>query len=430
MAPKRLVAISNGRVMGHVEQDAHGQLRFVYDPSWPTFNLAHPLSLSMPLSVAEHPHRAIFPFLSGLLPDNRAVRKRWAESYGGSPRNPFSLLWHRLGEDCAGAVQFVNPDRLDEIRPFIQWVESADVAAQLRFLRTDPAAPRIPGDPRRFSLAGMRPKTALIHRNVRWGVSVGHIATTHILKTPVDDFPRILENEHICLRLAAAVGLPVVDSRIERFEDETAIAIARFDRATLALKLFRLHQEDMCQALAIVPEKNYEGGGGPGVAQVVELLQTHSTNAEADVNTFIGALIFNWLIGGIDGHAKNYSLHLRPHRNFRLAPLYDLTSILPYANRGGRFDLRQTGFAMKIGGEYIVDRVGPAQWATMAATLGLDRNALFHRLIDMAERFPDVMRAVAGQAVDDGLDQSFTQLLAELIVDRARRCLDRLRVVI
>ena len=75
--------------------------------------------------------------------------------------------------------------------------------------------------------------------------------------------------------------------------------------------------------------------------------------AEDAVRRFADALIWNWLIGGTDAHAKNYSLLLAGNQ-IRLAPLYDIASALPYGTHE-----RKLRFAMKLGGDYR--RVSAAQ---------------------------------------------------------------------
>jgi len=89
-------------------------LRLRYDDDWRTAREAFPLSLSMPLVVAEHGHEPIEAFLWGLLPDNELVLDRWARRFQVSARNAFALISH-VGEDCAGAVQFVRPERLSQL---------------------------------------------------------------------------------------------------------------------------------------------------------------------------------------------------------------------------------------------------------------------------------------------------------------------------
>src|ERR1035437_9306060 len=104
----------------------------------------------------------------------------------------------------------------------------------------------------------------------------------------------------------------------------------------------------MCQALGLHPTRKYESDGGPGARKIAELLREQSSNPEEDMQSFVDANIFNWLIAGTDAHAKNYALLLGGGGAVRLAPVYDLASILPYQT----VDLQKAKLAMKIGGEY------------------------------------------------------------------------------
>jgi serine/threonine-protein kinase HipA len=65
----------------------------------------------MPLASPEHGNRVVSPYLSNLLPDNTDILRRWRQRYGVRSHSPFALLEH-VGEDCAGAIQYVRPDRL------------------------------------------------------------------------------------------------------------------------------------------------------------------------------------------------------------------------------------------------------------------------------------------------------------------------------
>jgi hypothetical protein len=69
----------------------------------------------MPLGSTEHGHARIEAFLWGLLPDNDRVLENWGRRFQVSPRNVFRLITH-VGEDCAGAVQFVRAERLEELQ--------------------------------------------------------------------------------------------------------------------------------------------------------------------------------------------------------------------------------------------------------------------------------------------------------------------------
>src|SRR5208283_4142696 len=284
---KELIAILDGRETGRVVRDNRGRLSFTYKEAWRTAADAYPLSISMPLALAEHPNAKIDPFLWGLLPDNEIVLGNWARKFHVSPRNAFSLI-ACVGEDCAGAVQFVQPERLDAIMsaaPPIEWLDEAEIARRLRALREDQSAWRAPRDTGQFSLAGAQPKTALLFDNKKWGVPSGRVPTTHILKPPSGEFDGHAENEHFSLELARALGLPVVDSRIMHFKDEIAIVVERYDRVRISGTLHRVHQEDICQALSIPPTRKYQNEGGPGIRDIVDLLRENSSMSKEDVTT-------------------------------------------------------------------------------------------------------------------------------------------------
>lgn len=110
-----LVVMLDGATVGTVTQGRAGQFAMRYDEQWRAASDATPLSLSMPLAQQVHAGPVVRAFMEGLLPDNEHVLERWAREYQVSARNPFALLQH-VGEDCAGAAQFVRPDRTDLLR--------------------------------------------------------------------------------------------------------------------------------------------------------------------------------------------------------------------------------------------------------------------------------------------------------------------------
>jgi serine/threonine-protein kinase HipA len=415
-----LVALLDGKEVGRVHNDARGRLTFVYGDEWRNAAEAYPLSLSMPLAAKEHGRTVVEAFLWGLLPDNERVLARWAAKFQVSARNVFGLISH-VGEDCAGAVQFVIPERLNALRggkeDKVEWLDESDIAMRLKTLREDHAAWRLPRDTGQFSLAGAQPKTALLLQNDRWGIPSGRIPTTHILKPPTGHFDGHAENEHICLTLARNLGLPTAQSKVMRFGDEIAIVIERYDRQPKGNDIIRVHQEDICQALGIMPTKKYQNEGGPSAVNIAELLRTYSTDRQDDLDTFIAALGFNWLIAGTDAHAKNFSL-LLSGRSIRLAPLYDLASILPY----DEFDLRKVKLAMKIGGEYKLSHIALRQWQKFARETRVDAGKVAEILTRMAGQLPDEVNAVRRRAREEGLDEAIIERLAAQLVERAVQC--------
>jgi serine/threonine-protein kinase HipA len=487
-----IIALLDGREVGRVQQ-LRGRLGFRYAESWRLAEGAYPLSISLPLSQAEHGHAPVAAFLWGLLPDNEIVLQRWARQFGVSPRNPYALI-REVGEDCAGAVQFVSEDRLQDISAGtsdgIAWLTEDEVAMRLALLRDDAGAGRLAGDTGRFSLAGAQPKTALLFDGQRWGVPSGRIPTSHILKPALPDLVGHVENEHVCLNLARAFGLPAARSEARMFGNQQAIVIERYDRVDMramaaeaaaraaaqtvraatveahadaaanvagtagfaaeaaaaaadaamyaelakTVLLYRVHQEDLCQALGLLPARKYQQDGGPGYAVLFDLLRSvvsagrrppdrHGSMRPAsavaeDVATFRDAFILNWLIGGTDAHAKNFSLLLGGRGLVRLAPLYDLATALVYP----QIDPFRIRMAMSVGGEYRLEQIGPRHWRRFAAEARLDAAALMGRIAEMAAALPDLLSDEVRRARATGLGHTVLDRMMDVLAVRARLC--------
>ena len=256
-----------------------------------------------------------------------------------------------VGEDCAGAIQFVRPERLDwilsgELDSLTPLTEE-DLAQRIIDLKSQ--ARSIPTQIQgRFSLAGAQTKDALYQKYGLWFVPGGRIPSTHILKPELDEFDHHSLNEHFCLQLAAKVGLIRAESRIIEIGGKQVLCVKRYDRTIdPGGNIIRWHQEDTRQAMGRYPNQKYQADGGPGVAEIVGLLDRFSDDREDDISRFIMALALNWVIAGTDAHSKNYSL-LHGAGNFlRLAPAYDLASWLPYQRDANSTKVK---LAMKIGG--------------------------------------------------------------------------------
>jgi serine/threonine-protein kinase HipA len=415
-----LVILADGRVMGKIRRSRAGRLTLVYDESWRSRNDAYPLSLSMPLVIAEHEHARIEPWLWGLLPDNEMILNRWGQRFHVSPRNVFALLG-AVGEDCAGAIQLAAPDRvpalLEADQGAVEWLSTSDIAERLALLRKDQSAWRAAGDTGQFSLAGAQPKTALLFDGARWGVPSGRWPTTHILKPPIEAFDGHAENEHLCLALAQSLGLPAARSQVLHFKDEVAIVIERYDRLRSDTGIRRLHQEDLCQALGLPPTKKYQNEGGPGVGAMLDVIRTHSGEPQEDAWTFARALMFNWLIGGTDAHAKNFSMLIGAGGRARLAPLYDVASALAYD-----FDPKKLKLAVKIGGKYPLEEIGYRQWDKFASEAHLPKQEVLLACRDMAHSLAQAIHGIAERARKEEIDHPVVPRMVKALGERAERC--------
>jgi serine/threonine-protein kinase HipA len=231
-----------------------------------------------------------------------------------------------------------------------------------------------------------------------------------------------VENEHACLELAGALGLPAARSRVVQFEDQIAIVVERYDRLRTDTGFTRIHQEDLCQALGIPPTHKYENEGGPGVDAVVDLLRSNSRAAAEDIETLVGALALNWIIGGTDGHAKNYSILIGEGGTVRLAPLYDIASALPYPSIGP-YSIK---LAMKIGGEYLVRKIGRRQWEKLARQVQMAPDDVLFIVRRIATRSVDGIHYVCQDAKRDGLSHPVLDRIEREVTTRAESCLAEL----
>ena len=379
------------------------RLTFTYDDDYRSSPQATPLSTNLPLALQLHTGDPVVAFVDGLLPDSEAVRQRWAAEFQ-TRDTPFDLI-AVVGEDCAGAVQFVRDQRLDQLDPGgVAWLTGEDIGAWIRQLRADPAAWLHDAELGQFSLAGAQSKFALLGESGRWGRPHGAVPTTHIVKPASSGFANHEVNEHLSLVLARAAGLAAARSEIVEFDGERVVVVERFDRLVVDGHLRRVHQEDICQAIGHRPAVKYENRGGPTAATIVALLRERSSSPADDVSAFMDALVFNWLIANTDAHAKNYGL-LLAGGECRLAPLYDLASALPYQARlptqreRGELDGSRLALAMSMAGTYRLLEIRKRDLERLFELAGLDVALQLERteeILDMVrEQLPNVVAPVA-----------------------------------
>ncbi|MDD9370810.1 MAG: type II toxin-antitoxin system HipA family toxin [Acidimicrobiales bacterium] len=418
-----LVVLLDGSPIGRVERGSGG-LRLLYDDGYVDDPSATPLSVAMAPPVRAHTDRVVAPWLWGLLPDNADVLDRWGREFGVSVASPFPLLSTQVGHDCAGAVQFCAPDALDALigRPGeVEPLTEGQVASRLRQLRSDTTTWLGPGFTGQFSLAGAQAKTALTFDEVGgWGQPHGSAATTHILKPAVVGLDGHDLNEHLCLAAARRCGLSAARTRVEAFEDQTAIVVDRYDRRIVDGELVRIHQEDICQALGVRPGRKYQSEGGPSPADVAGLLRSVMPTGRAidALGRFVDALAFNWIVAGTDAHAKNYSLLHAGHET-RLAPLYDIASALPYDTSNGR----KLKLAMKLGGEYrltATDR--PSSWRNLAEEVGLPYERVAAQVTALTQQIAPAFAEVAADPVVADLASDLPDRLVAAVATRAEHC--------
>ena len=158
----RLCILLEGRIVATATQHSQVRLSMTYEEDWRESEDAYPISLSMPLARREHGDEVLRPFLEGLLPDNAQILEKWARRFSVSARNPFALLKH-VGEDCAGAIQLVAPESVEDVLGrggSVEWLSEGDIA--LRIARSTWRRPRT-SLPRPLVPSGGRPDSGSRH---------------------------------------------------------------------------------------------------------------------------------------------------------------------------------------------------------------------------------------------------------------------------
>ncbi|RFC63901.1 MULTISPECIES: type II toxin-antitoxin system HipA family toxin [Mesorhizobium] len=418
----------NSRHVGVLRRETSGAIDFTYARDWLDWSETFPVSLSLPLRESRYIGAPVTNVFDNLLPDSELIRRRVAERVGAEGIDPYSLLT-ALGHDCVGALQFLpdgsEPGTAGSVEG--RAVSDDEIAALLANLAS---APLGVGDDEdfRISIAGAQEKTALLRKDGKWFKPSGTAATTHILKPQIGqiadgvDLSNSVENEYLCLKLAAALGLPSADAEIADFGDRRTLIVERFDRRwTGNGRLLRLPQEDMCQALSIPPTRKYQSEGGPGMRAIIQLLKA-SDRPDEDTAAFMRACILFWLIGATDGHAKNFSIFLAPGGRFHMTPLYDVLTTQPSLD-SGQIARRKFKLAMSVGknNHYALDEIVPRHFQQTADEAGIGTAALRAIFEEFA--------ATTGKAMQSTIDELPKGFPSQLVDSIAAPLKDRTRMI-
>ncbi|RVT90312.1 type II toxin-antitoxin system HipA family toxin [Sphingomonas crocodyli] len=426
-----LNVLINGRLVGRLEKEPSGAVSFQYDQSWLDWPHAFAASLSLPLRTAVYRGALVNAVFDNLLPDNANIRRRVAERTGAEGADPYSLL-ARIGRDCVGAMQFL-PDGTDggaDGTIVAEPLSDANIEAILADLAIAPLGIDADQD-FRISIAGAQEKTALLRHEGQWLRPLATTPTTHILKpqlgqiptsTGMVDMTASVDNEHYCLALLRAFGLPVANTEIATFGKRRVLVVERFDRQWRPDgRLLRVPQEDCCQALGIASSQKYQSEGGPGATDILNLLGS-SDDPAADQAAFFASQIIFWLIGATDGHAKNFSLFLRPGGGFRLAPFYDVLTAQMAADRD-QLTRKNFRLAMAAGDSrhYRLDEVMGRHFVQTARKTRMGPTPIGKVVIDIRAK-ADIASDIALKA----MPADFAEEVHASVSAAIRRRLDRL----
>lgn len=366
--------------------------------------------LSHSLPVREEPYDAIETrtFFEGLLPEH-SRRDELAREFRLDANDSYALL-ATIGRDCAGAVVIV-PDEEDpslDDGP-VEWLADEELAQLVDELPRRPLGMSRRGQKMRLSLAGVQRKLVLVRSGSGgFGVPTADAPSTHLIKPEYEhEYPGLAHNEMFCMSVARCLGLPAAETTLISIGERPCLVSRRFDRGSEGSETVRLHQEDLCQALAVPSNLKYESDLGPGFGRIRDLLG--EIGRGADVRTMVRAAVMNFVLGNSDAHGKNFAI-LFAEMGRELAPLYDVVSTAVYE--------LDDEMAMAIGDNFDPESVSMADWLDMSSDCDLAPKPFFSLVRDTAA---DVEACARGVAALARADKWHVPLIDQIVAVAERR---------
>ena len=367
---------ANVRPMGWFGHAASEYL-FEYDPQWLTQPGSYVLAPQFPLIEQRYTGTPVRSFFENLLPEGTALDDVIAALQQRVPflrdPSPFELLG-QLGKELPGVLSLL-PDGAQPVP--LQQYQALPYAALSERIRSKHSL-LVSNENSTMSLAGAQEKMGLRFdaRSKKLSESVGMSPTTHILKpdTRQARYQPSAINEYACMKLARALKLPVPDVWFLRVP-EPVYLVERYDRINLAGNIVGLHQFDGCQLLGHGAGWKYERQGGlVSLPKLVAALRALGVRG-GDLLQLQRWVMFNYLIGNADAHAKNLSV-LVDEKGFRLAPFYDLLCVRVYGD---------TGLALYIGDDATFDAVASHSWEAFCNDCGFRQKETMKELYKLAK---------------------------------------------
>ncbi|MBT3013598.1 MAG: type II toxin-antitoxin system HipA family toxin [Candidatus Thiodiazotropha sp. (ex Lucina pensylvanica)] len=396
---------------------------FRYAPQWLESERAFPISLSLPLSDRIWSGDEANAYFDGLLPDDRTVRDKIASRESADSSGTFDLL-AAIGRDCAGALRFVpeGSDPGDPAKMTHRPVTDEEIAERLAALAHNPLGIDTSTDDFRISIAGMQEKTAYLQIKGQWHLPLGATPTSHIFKPAMKEGPSGADfsdtpwNEWFCLNICRDFGLETAQTEVLQFGGKPVIVVERFDRLWKDRVLYRLPQEDLCQALSVPSIRKYEADGGPSILDILNFLNG-AESPRKDRLRFMKAQIIFWLLAAIDGHAKNFSIFLTPG-GYRLTPLYDVMSSSPYPE----LSPHKVKLAMAIGDsrQYRIKGILPRHFYQTAKKASIPKEEMDHLFSDIQACLDPAYEKAATLAGEAGMPRHTAETIIDGMRNRAR----------
>ncbi|HIZ34479.1 MAG TPA: HipA domain-containing protein [Candidatus Ruania gallistercoris] len=298
---------------------------------------------------------AVPAYFANLLPEGRRLTAL-RHAVKTSADDELSLLL-AVGSDPVGDVQVVAGDAPAGSQDGPPEPDQAEVADFATIDFDDLLAGAGIGDP--AALAGVQDKVS----GRMLTLPLSHGGRRHFLKFEVPEFPRVVDNEAYFLTLARRLRHPVTRARVVHDRvGRAGLLVTRFDREVGPSGQVRaLAVEDAAQLLDIHPAQKYTVTSEAIATRIGAVCAARPVALRA----VLQQLLFAWLTGNGDLHAKNISV-LASGAEWRVAPIYDVPSTAAYGDSTAALPLagRRANLSLRAFQEFA-DAVGlPARAAT------------------------------------------------------------------
>jgi serine/threonine-protein kinase HipA len=312
MSTLALEVFVSGRHVARLSSDDGFEHHLTYRPE---ATAADFVSLVMPVRAHSWSWPTLHPFFQVNLPEGfllSVLKEQLGPHLGSRPLDLLAVVGHNM----IGRVQLAPGAALEparaviDLQALLHGTHSAEVFLDL--MRTHAAS----------GVSGVEPK--FLSPETEGRLIKGSLTTErHIVKGGSPRLPYLALNEHLCMQVAMKSGAATARTQVS--DDGLVLAVERFD---VTEDDARLGFEDCCSLLGLAPEDKYQSTW----ERVARLVGTFIPAAQliAANEQLARTLLLTYALGNADCHTKNLALLYTDTEDVRLAPVYDMLSILTY----------------------------------------------------------------------------------------------------
>ncbi len=342
----RLNVFVHGQVVAMLESGTGFEHHLTYLPG---VRPEHFVSLQMPVQGPSWTWPTLHPFFQLSLPEGfllSVLKEQLGPHLGASGLDLLAVVGHNtIGRVQVSAGEKANAAAAAiDLKPLLHGEASGQVFLDL--MNQHAAS----------GVSGVVPK--FLTPEIKAQFRKGTLATQrHIVKASSEHQPFVALNEHLCMTAAAATGVDVAKTQVS--EDGQVLVVERFDidPATGQRRGF----EDFCSLLGLGADDKYNSTW----ERVARLARDHVHPREllAAQTQLAVTLLLTYALGNADCHTKNLALLYSGFDDVKVAPVYDMLSILAYdryANNppGMYLDGRKTWDSQKALWRYLQQHLG------------------------------------------------------------------------